>query len=588
MFRANEIFGGTYRIEREIGRGGTGVIYLAYHLRLQKYVVIKRILSNFEGSLDARTEVDILKNLHHPYLPQVYDFLQYGREVYTVMDYIRGQGFDRLVEQHAVFPEKSLQRWLRQLLEVLDYLHSQRPSVIHSDIKPGNIILTPQGNVCLIDFNISLDGIEAGKITGFSQYYAAPEQVSLAQAKLAGRPSGIRLDARTDLYSLAATFYTLISGQVPVSDRSNPPLKQIAVGRYTPDFLAILDRAMAWEPERRYRSAKKMLAALDRLKRQDHRYRTYVVLQAVSWLSAAAFLAGGVFCVVRGIRVDNLEQYRAAYRQLSWAVEQGNDSEIQARGEALLQGEAYQAILEQTPADHSAILHAVGDCYYNREEYAAAAGYYQEALEVAEPGDSELELYYEDAAIALALSGDVGSAEEVLDQAAAAGISGSRQLVIQASIALRSGDGAACRQAVQQVLDASTDTELCARACLLAARSLTAAEQVLPWLEKAREYDLSREVLRRLGAVYMELAAAQTRPYAARQYQQQALECYRTLCGYSYAALEDRLNLAVVQLSLGDADEAIRQLIALQHEAPEDYRVAVSYTHLTLPTILRV
>lgn len=574
MFRPNEIFSGVYQILGEIGRGGTGVVYKAYHLRLQKYVVIKRIRTDFTGSLEARTEVDILKNLHHPCLPQVYDFLQQGQEVYTVMDFIDGQDLDHLIALHVTYDEKTLRRWLHQLLDVLDYLHSQHPPIIHSDIKPGNIILTPQGNVCLIDFNISLDDAASGKITGFSRYYAAPEQVRLAQACLSGQPCGIRLDARTDLYSLAATFYTLVSGCIPATDRGNPPLQQIEAGRYTPEFLAILDRAMAWSPYTRYPSARKMQAALERLKRQDRRYNTYIVLQAVSWLSAALLLAGGIFCVVRGLRVQNLERYRAAYQMLSQAVEQGNDDAILTRGEALLQGESYQDILRQTPQDRSAILHALGDCYYNRQDYTQAAAYYQEALENAPPDDTNLEQYYEDAAIAQALAGNTDAAQRLLSQAAEAGVSSSRQQLMEASIALQQGDSTTCIQVVQQVLAGTQDAALCARACLLAATALQdQPEQALEWLQAANDYASSRETLRRLGAACMELAAAESRQQRAQQWRQQALTCYQSLCGYTYPAIEDRINLAVVELSLGDTDTAIQQLTALLQERPEDYRI---------------
>ena len=86
MFYGGEILDGTYQIIKNIGKGGTGVIYKAYHLRLQKYVVVKLLDTSRVSRENVRVEVDILKSLHHMYLPKVYDFLEVGQDVYTIMD----------------------------------------------------------------------------------------------------------------------------------------------------------------------------------------------------------------------------------------------------------------------------------------------------------------------------------------------------------------------------------------------------------------------------------------------------------------------------------------------------------------------
>lgn len=576
MFQPNEIFDNTYQILQEIGHGGTSVVYLAWHLRLHKYVVIKRICQNFSGQIAVRREADILKNLHHPYLPQVYDFLQFGGEVYTVMDYIEGQGLDALAGPGVRFDERTLTRWLRQMLEVLIYLHGQRPPIIHSDIKPGNIILTTKGELCLIDFNISLDGPEAGKITGYSQYYAAPEQMHLAQSRQQGQHSTIRLDARTDLYSLAATFYTLITGLMPRADGPNTPLSTLAAGRYSPQLLAILDKAMAWQPTARYSSAKKMLAAVERLHRQDGWYRTYVALQSVSWLLSAALMAGGIYCAVRGVQASGLERYHAAYSSLSQAVQQGDDAQILQRGIELLQDTTYQKILNKTPRDRSAILHALGDCYYNDENYALAADYYQQALQAAPEDDPALALYYEDAAIALALAGREDEAAGLLEQADEAGLSEGRRALVESAIALRGQNVQDCLTAVDQVL-AQGDAELSARACLLAAQLYEpGTQEAIRWLEQADGYHRSRDTLRQLAAAYMERGAAERTNRQALAWYQKARDSYQALCAMPYASVEDQINLGIAQLSAQDADGCIQTLNRLRRQYPEDYRIELN------------
>lgn len=169
MFKIGDILQGRYQILQEIGAGGIGVIFLAEDLNLRKRVVVKKIKENFVDNLATRSEVDILKNLRHTYLPQVYDFFQDGNEVYTVMDYIEGYDLQVYLMQQIEIPETEILKWLWQLLEVLKYLHSQNPPIYHCDIKPANIMITTGGDVCLIDFNISL-GDDEKTLKGLSKW----------------------------------------------------------------------------------------------------------------------------------------------------------------------------------------------------------------------------------------------------------------------------------------------------------------------------------------------------------------------------------------------------------------------------------
>ena len=153
-----EILAGTYQILKEIGKGGAGIIYLAYHMNLRKYVVVKKMKENVVDVLNIRGEADILKSLRHSYLPQVYDFLQVGTEIYTVMEYIEGRDLQYYIESGYRPDEQTLICWLTQLSEVLVYLHKHR--ILHLDIKPANIMVTSEGDLCLIDFNVSLESEE--------------------------------------------------------------------------------------------------------------------------------------------------------------------------------------------------------------------------------------------------------------------------------------------------------------------------------------------------------------------------------------------------------------------------------------------
>lgn len=167
----------TYILLEQLGSGGGGIVYKAYHERLQTYVVVKQIKDSVKGLLKSRAEADILKNLKHTRLPRVYDFLEIEGEVYTVMDFIPGMSLNRALALEGRFSQKEVYQWTLQLADALSYLHSRTPPVIHSDIKPANIMLTPERDICLIDFNVSLAFDRRKRTsTGTSRGYSPPEQ----------------------------------------------------------------------------------------------------------------------------------------------------------------------------------------------------------------------------------------------------------------------------------------------------------------------------------------------------------------------------------------------------------------------------
>ncbi|MDE7045491.1 MAG: protein kinase, partial [Acetatifactor sp.] len=174
----SQIIAGMYEIDRQIGAGGGGVVYLGHHLRLDKQVVLKADKRRLSTATEAlRREVDMLKGLSHTYIPQVYDFVQEDGVVYTVMDYIDGESLDKMLGRGQLPTQPQVVKWACQLLEALSYLHGMPPhGILHGDIKPANIMLRMNGNICLIDYNIALALGEDGAVkVGFSRGYASPE-----------------------------------------------------------------------------------------------------------------------------------------------------------------------------------------------------------------------------------------------------------------------------------------------------------------------------------------------------------------------------------------------------------------------------
>lgn len=323
-----QIIASTYEIQRKLGSGGGGVVYLARHLRLEKLVVLKadkRSLSVPPERL--RREVDALKNLSHTYIPQVYDFIVEKGTVYTVIDYIEGESLDKPLERGERFSQAQVVEWACQLLEALCYLHSRPPhGILHSDIKPANVMLTPEGDIRLIDFNIALAlGAEGAVRVGYSQGYASPEHYGIDYSSHTHmtrstsststalldengdvirkeKPRTILLDVRSDIYSAGATLYHLFAGARPARDAKKVvPLSPETV---SPAVSDIIRKSMDPDPDLRYQTAEEMLAAFEHLHENDPRARRHKKRAALTAVSLAAlFLLGGTstFAGLRGM-----------------------------------------------------------------------------------------------------------------------------------------------------------------------------------------------------------------------------------------------------------------------------------------------
>lgn len=388
----SRIIAGIYEIQQKIGAGGGGVVYLGMHLRLNKRVVLKADKRTLNTETEAlRREVDMLKNLRHTYIPQVYDFVQEDGVVYTVMDYIEGESLDKLLARGQHLSQPQVIKWACQLLEALCYLHEQPPyGILHGDIKPANIMLRPDGNICLIDYNIALALGENGAVkVGFSRGYASPEHygadyIQEHRAAAVGKASkrsllgqavssswseeqetvtakdlpeeqetvtikssdsekerrtesgrsfedgstsarrGVMLDVRSDIYSLGATLYHLLSGKRPAQDAKE--VEPLGSEICSPAVSKILQKAMEPDPALRYQSAQEMLWEFERLHTKDPRvlrHRRRMRIAAV--VLVTAFLAGALSTFV-GLK--QLEQRQSALTLAEYSASALADGDV--------------------------------------------------------------------------------------------------------------------------------------------------------------------------------------------------------------------------------------------------------------------
>lgn len=341
----SEIIASTFEVINKIGSGGGGVVYLANHLRLNKQVVLKADRRKISTPPELlRREVDVLKDLSHPYIPQVYDFFAEGEVVYTVMDYVDGESLDRPLKRGERFSQPQVIQWAIQLLQALEYLHSPTHGTpprgyVHSDVKPANLMRRANGDICLIDFNISL-ALGEDSVIGASAGYASPEHYGLdysfsgdtatmkqetqtmddrtATMTMPGIRRKIRPDVRSDIYSTGATLYHLLSGRRPAKDALEvAPLSEMEV---SPQIARMIAKAMAPNPQDRYQTASEMLWELEHLRENDirtirHKRRIKTTVAAL----AVMFLLGGLLTFT-GLK--QMERAQAAGKAAAEMAEQ--------------------------------------------------------------------------------------------------------------------------------------------------------------------------------------------------------------------------------------------------------------------------
>jgi hypothetical protein len=239
-----------YVIERLVGGGGMGMVYLARDRRLaNRPCAMKEMVDHFidqqqriEANEYFAREADTLAQLKHPAIPAITDRFDDQNRHYLVMEYVEGRNLEEeLAARGGPLPEGLIIDVARQLCDVLAYLHGLTPPIIYRDMKPSNVMLTPRGRVVLVDFGIArlFKTSRKGTMIG-TLGFAPPEQYQ-----------GL-VDPRSDLYSLAATLHYVLTGRDP---EKHPPFSFPPVRELRPDvsanLAAAIDAALAYDVERR-------------------------------------------------------------------------------------------------------------------------------------------------------------------------------------------------------------------------------------------------------------------------------------------------------------------------------------------------
>ncbi|HEV8580398.1 MAG TPA: protein kinase [Thermoanaerobaculia bacterium] len=262
---------GRYEILAELGRGGMSRVYKARDRELGEIVAIKTMLAPEDGNAEEEArllrEVQICRRISHPNVVRVYDLGRFEGGLFVTMEYIEGRGLDDVIAKEAPLPFARIRAVLSEIASGLHEAHTQ--GIVHRDLKPANVLVTT-GRIKILDFGIaSMAGLgsrltQAGFVMG-SPMYMSPDQIL-----------GHELDGRSDLYSLGVLAYTLIAGREPfdlvetrvlvLKQLQEPPPDVRRLRPETPqEWVALLGRLLAKQPEERFQSAQEVVTALAKL-----------------------------------------------------------------------------------------------------------------------------------------------------------------------------------------------------------------------------------------------------------------------------------------------------------------------------------
>jgi len=688
---------GTYTDLVEIGAGGGGTVFRAYHVRMQKYVVLKKIHENIQNSVDIRGELDILKNLRHSYLPTVLDFIEDNGSIYTVMDYIPGESFESMLSRGVRFSQAQVTRYAEQLAEVLAYLHEQNPPIIHGDIKPANIMLTPENNICLIDFNISqAAGDSLGKNLGYTPGYASPEQTRIlytlkqyyssmqphTQAPVqpatqgggtvmldgAGKtvmpdaadegqqsfnqggtvllngndsngtgshgtvllgssqndmpqsaPASVlpppviteKMDERSDIYSVGATLYAMLSGKAPEEDfTAIKPIEEM-VPNCSEGLAQIINQCMEFRPEKRVESAQLLLKMVSGIAKIDKRYKNLVFRQQLSIIICILGIAVSIIVTFLGKERMHREQ-AGNYNQLVAQMEELRQDGFSANreefdklyGQAIAEfpeyaGAYYQKALglynsrqfedmisfiskdvltnnkDFTKEETGNFYFLLANGYLETDRSEEAVAYYKTAIEY-NPGDAT---YYSDYAITLARVGKLDEAEEIMQKAVDQGLGNDKVFLAKGEIESKQGNIEEAAECFSQCIKETDDNYVLLRAYVMwgkiydtpvpARENLEKKIEVLSEGVEKVEAGNKAVILEQYAQAYIDLASLTKNNDDYRQ----AINALEQIVSLGWDTYVTHNNIGILYQTIGEYELASEKYGEMLEKYGEDYRI---------------
>lgn len=634
-----------YRIDQKLGEGGGGVVYKAWDSNLNKAVVIKTLF-NAKGSEQER---DALKNVKSEYLPQVSDFLSENGQTYTVMEFVEGQSLDKLIDSGKRFTGAQVVKWYGQLSSALAVLHKQ--NICHRDIKPGNIMLLPNGNVCLIDFNAALVAGNDVQLISRSLGYCSPEQYEIyekykhgefshasapirygnlsVQTEAMGATESVDSEAtelvdpitqateqvhevdntaidwkRSDIYSLGATMYHLLSGVRPPKEPTH--LKPISkIGHFSEGIVYVIEQSMRFAPTERFSSVDVLVDAVKNIHKHDSRWKVsqskkiaaVIILPIAFGLFAATAIFGSnvmtqekeerYYAAVYEIENGNnpQEAYDTAltmfwdridpYRAMSERLWNDGDMEVcQNYIEANLGNIAEFQTVPEAERSFGDIYFILGNCYYYQSgepNYNMARGNFEIAVQFVKDNP----VYYRDYAISLARTENVQEADRVLEKAQVLNLDSDSLNLLNGEISFAKQAYDAAIDSLGKVINGATDDYMRYRAYHTSDeifKLLGQPERSTQLLESA----MNRIPLNRVPEMTERLADA----YVKSGDYDSALAVFQQLAENGVPQFHIMNGLAILLQEKNDFDRAAVVLNDMAGFFPNDYRIPMRQAYL--------
>ena len=252
--------GGRYVIEEVIGQGGMGHVYRVYDSHLKTRHALKEMIPPIGGPeaelINYQRETEMLMRQEHPGIPHIYDSFIEHRRAYIVLQYIPGENLEkRLLNSTTFLSQELVGEWMLQLCRIVGHLHSNEPPIIFRDIKPNNIILTPEGRIVLVDFGIAKSFVQEEEHTNVGTLgYAPPEQYRR------------RAEPRSDIYAIGATMHHLLTHSDP---RKEPPfsfherMPRTLNPAISEAMEAVIMKCLAHKADDRFQSCEELSLALE-------------------------------------------------------------------------------------------------------------------------------------------------------------------------------------------------------------------------------------------------------------------------------------------------------------------------------------
>ena len=617
-----------YTIVEKLGHGGYGDVYRAFDANLQLDVVVKKLKDLTESENGGREEVDVLKQLHQENLPTVFDFFVEDGQAYTVMSLIPGQDLEEVREKYPRFNQKQVLYWAKQLARALAYLHTRKPSIIHSDIKPSNIMLKPDGDVCLIDFNISLaitgdNSYATGTSNGFSPpeqypdfgFYLEETGAQLYNNEYDDRTSqavtimrntiGNGIDERSDIYSLGATLYTLITGKKPSSHYWNNESILDKNVNISPGFAHIIDKMMQLDPDDRYQNGVELLDALDNIIELDDRFielkrkrRGHRAITFLMFVTSVCLMVSGYFIrkreldieynsVINEIRdnigngdydIDSLldeaqsilpkriDAYEAKVESL---YKSGNYNECISYGTDAIDSPKYDVITKDDKDSLGNMFYIVGNAYYENEDYSSAIANFQKAIEY----NATNPLFYRDISISEAKNGNTEDAITYLNYAVDHGLEEDSIQMAKGEIEFSKSNYDLAIESFERAFELSTDDSVKRRDMVLEIN--TYKKMGNESVDKAIEFMKNREG--EFGDSSPYLIESMADMYARKGDYQNAATYLSKLKNMGDISLRTYSNIAVVYQNMGDMSNARTYLNEMIDTYPNEYESYMRY-----------